>query len=318
MKDLANDQRKNSQNQWDVIVVGGGPAGCSAAMVLARSKRKVLLIDGGKQRNIRSHGLRNFLTRDGIKPPDFLKLAYADLQKYDVTYEEGEIIDSSRNEKGFVLKDDEGREFHARKVLLATGVTDIIPEVEGMEALWGQSVFHCPFCDGFECCEYKIGLYAHLHNGYAMAIALRHISNHVTLYTDGRRYLRKAQREELLKRGIEIVTKKLQRLVHHDLKLEEVELEDGALVPCDFMFVHHHYQVNGTLLNQLTCRLSKAGAAITNRRQETSVPGVYVAGDASHDVHFAVVAAAEGVKAAVSIHNALLHEDNRVALEAAD
>lgn len=315
MQSLDNDKRKNKSNFWDVVIIGGGPAGCSAAMVLARSRRRVLLIDGGSQRNLKSHGLRNYLTRDGILPPDFLKHAYADLARYDVTYHQQQVVKAAVHDGGFVVTDAENNKYYCRKILLATGVTDKIPDVPGMAELWGSAVFHCPFCDGYECCDTKVGLYAQLHNGYGMALALRHLSNHVTLYTDGAYYLKRKQREELLKRGIAIVTQKIGGLVHHDHKLQAVELISGQTHECQSIFVHHDIHINDTLLKQLNCRTSKKGAAITNRKQETSIPGVYVAGDASYDVHFVSVAAAEGVKAAVTIHNALLHEDNKEALE---
>lgn len=316
MNSVSGYTKVRGTNHWDVAIVGGGPAGCSAAMVLARSRRTVLLLDGGNQRNISSHGLRNFLTRDGILPPDFLKLAYEDLARYPITLQHTEVSSVQKTAFGFELTDQFGEKYSCRKLLLATGVTDEIPDVPGMRELWGCSVFHCPFCDGYECAGYPVGLFASKHNGYGMALALRHLTSDIILFTDGSQYLRQAQRQELKQRNVRVVTKRIQQLIYTGNKLECIRLITGEDIPCSYLFVHHNFHVNSLLLEQLSCKTSKKGAAITNRRQETSIPGVYVAGDASYDVHFVVVAASEGVKAAVAIHNGLLQEDNRAALAA--
>jgi thioredoxin reductase len=306
-------------NIWDVIIIGGGPAGSSAAMVLARSRRNVLIIDEGKQRNLKSHGLHNFLTRDGILPPDFLNLAHTELKHYKVRIKKTRVVDAERSDNDhFLLRDEKGQEYRSRKLLLATGVVDIIPDIPGMKELWGCSVFHCPFCDGFECKERRIGLYARIHNGYGMALALRHLSGNVTLYTDGIHYLRSGQRKQLQNRNIEIVTKKIARLIPENNNLSAIELADGTLHPCDSLFVHHAIHINQELSLKLGCATTRKGATITNRRQLSSVNGVYVAGDAAIDMHFVVVAAAEGVKAGVAIHDDLLREDNHEALKESD
>ncbi len=295
---------------WDVIIVGGGPAGCSAAIVLARSNRKVLLMDEGNQRNLRSHGIRNYLTRDGITPAEYLSAAHAELEKYHVSIEKSRAVSVRQLlEKGFEIKDNKDNTYLCRRLLLATGVTDEIPEVPGMRDLWGHSVFHCPFCDGWECRDGTVGLYAAKKNGYGMALALKHLCNHVMLFTDGARYLTPKQRKVLELQKIDVVSKKVQKLEHEDNRLTRVILKDAEAVPCNSMFVLHDHKVNDDLLAQLNCKRSKKGAAIINRQQRTNVPGVYVAGDAAFDMHLVIMAAAEGAKAAVGIHNDLLKTD---------
>lgn len=295
----------------DVVIIGAGPAGLSAAMVLARSKRDVLLLDEGKQRNLKSHGLHNFITRDGILPPDFLQLAREQLSSYDVACHKAEITEVKKVRNGFVTIDKKGNNYQSRFLLLATGVCDHIPDIPGMKELWGKCIFHCPFCDGYECRDSHVGLYAKRYNGYGMALALKHLSNQVTLFTDGAFYLRNWQRENLAKKGINIITRKIIRLEHDD-SLKGIVLNNGSTVPCNSLFTHHGFQVNRTLLDQLGCMVTKKGAAITNRHQQTSVPGVYVAGDASYDMHFVIVASAEGVKAGVTIHEQLLKKENEL------
>ena len=142
---------------WDVVIIGGGPAGCSAAMVLARSRRSVLIIDEGKQRNLRSHGLHNFITRDGILPPDFLSIAYNELGNYPVSFVRIKALRAVAGNNTFSITDANNNIYRSKKILFATGVCDNIPDIPGMKELWGTAIFHCPFCDGFECKENHIG-----------------------------------------------------------------------------------------------------------------------------------------------------------------
>ncbi len=296
---------------WDVIIIGAGPAGCNAALVLARVRRKVLIIDNGKPRNMRSQGMHNFLSRDGMLPLEFLKLVHAEMEKYSIQHICGEAVTAKRLEHhGFSITDSNGDKHLCRRLLLATGVTDEIPDIPGMADLWGHGVYHCPFCDGFELCDKNIGLYAKRYNGFGMALALRELSAGITLFTDGRGYLSASQQEMLTARGIKICRTKIRELKCSDDHLTCVELVTGEAVPCDAVFVHHGHRANNSLLSQLGARITSKGAAITNRKQACSIPGLYVAGDAAIDMHFVVVAAAEGAKAAVSIHDDLLHADN--------
>ncbi|RYD57957.1 MAG: NAD(P)/FAD-dependent oxidoreductase [Sphingobacteriales bacterium] len=297
---------------WDVVIVGGGPAGCSAAIVLARSNRRVIIIDEGHQRNIRSHGMRNYLTRDGIIPPEYLNHAHKELEGYGIELVNSRVTQAQKlADKGFKLTDKDNNTYLCRRVLLATGVSDNVPDIPGFYEGWGTSVFHCPFCDGWECKDKTIGLYANKINGYGMTLLLRQLSCNIILFTDGAKYLRPKQKVHLESCKIDVVSKKLERLVYDDSNhMTHVALQNGEQIPCDVMFVNHGHKVNDELLKQLGCNCTKKGAALTNRKQQTSISGVYVAGDASYDMHFVIVAAAEGTKAAVAIHNDLLTTDN--------
>jgi thioredoxin reductase len=300
-------------NLYDVVIIGGGPAGCSAAVVLARSGRSTLILDEGKQRNLSSRGMHNYLTRDGIAPAEYLKIAHEELKHYQVGLIKTTATDIAKLEdKGFKITDQDNNIYLCRRVLLATGVTDNIPNIPGMKELWGCSVHHCHYCDGYECADNIIGVYSKNYNGYGMAMALRHISNRVILFTDGSRYLKPKQRLHLEGLKIEVVSKRITQLVYTDKTLTHVELQNGEQIECQSLFVNHGHRVNSTLLEKLNCNCTKKGAAVTNRKQETNIKGLYVAGDASYDMHFVVVAAAEGVKAAVAIHNDLLHTANEI------
>lgn len=302
-------------NSWDAIIVGGGPAGCNAAMVLARCHRKVLLVDEGHQRNILSHGMHNYLTRDDMLPKDFLGITHEELDKYGVVRLKARA-DCARilpNNHFEVDVAGNGTQ-QCRRLLLSTGVTDNIPDVPGMKELWGCSVFHCPFCDGWECTGKHIGLYAQKFNGFGMALALMPFAKKVTLFTDGRHYLRRAQREELNQHGVEVITRRLEKLVADKQKLTGVALQTKEIIPCEAMFVHHGYTTNNELALALGVKCSAKGAALVNRHQQCNIFGLYVAGDAALDAHFVSIAAAHGARAGIAMHESLLKEDNRAAL----
>ena len=140
----------HGQEVYDAIIVGAGPAGLSAALILGRCRRRVLIFDDGKPRNEASHALHGFLTRDGIQPAELLRIAREQLEPYNVAIKRTHVLNVNRMEYGFEVILGDGSHLHARKVLLATGLIDRIPKIEGLEPLYGTSVFHCPFCDGWE------------------------------------------------------------------------------------------------------------------------------------------------------------------------
>jgi thioredoxin reductase len=305
------NKSKTTPTIWDVIIVGAGPAGSSAAMVLARMRRKVLIIDDGEPRNRRSQGMHNYLSRDGALPTEFLSLAHKELTEYGVQHLRAKAVSVRKLEDhGFEICDSNEVRHLTKRILLATGVKDNIPDVPGMAELWGKGVFHCPFCDGYELCEKNIGLYARRYNGFGMALALKQLSSSVTLFTDGRGYLTASQHRQLEGRGVKVVSTHISELSCSSDRLTCITLKNGVQIPCDAVFVHHGHKANNDLLVQLEARMTSKGAAITNRKQQCSIPGVYVAGDAAIDIHFVVVAAAEGAKAAVAIHDDLLHAEN--------
>ncbi len=298
------------QDVWEVIIVGAGPAGCAAAMVLARCRRRVLIFDDGKPRNIKSEGIHNYLTRDGVLPSDFHKICRDELKTYGVEVKQGRVVTAKSNEGQFTVTDTEGNSYTCKRLLIATGVTDIIPDIPGMQELWGRGVYHCPYCDGWALQGKVVGLYAHRYNGYGMALALRQLTDKVILFTDAARYLKVEQRRHLISVDVEIVAEKVKELSCDAGKLTCVQLADGSSIGCNVLFVHNGVRYNNELALQLGGKCSAAGAILTNRQQQCNVKGVYIAGDTSFDMQFVTVAAADGAKAAVAINNSLLQENN--------
>jgi thioredoxin reductase len=293
----------------DVIIVGGGPAGLNAAVVLARCKRSVLVFDEGKPRNQHSRGIHNYITRDGILPMDFLRLAQKEAKKYGVTLLKSEIIEAQKSKDGFVVKDKNANQYAAKKLLIATGVKDILPAIPGIEHFYGRSVFHCPYCDAWEVRNKMLGIYAKNRNGFPLAVSLLTWSSKLTLFTDGRNYLKPLEVEVLKRKKIGIVTTKIRSIEGSNRKIRHLVLKDGKKIPCDGLFFVNGYTQQSNLVEQLGCHPNKKSVIDTNHFEQTNIHGLYVAGDSSKDMHFVVVAAAEGARAAVNINKELQKEE---------
>lgn len=294
---------------YDCIIIGGGPAGLNAAVVLGRCRRKVLVFDTAQYRNKQSHGMHNYLTRDDILPSDFISICQKELEKYSVQLLHKKIISASKNEEGnFVAKDDEGRSYHSKKLLVATGLTDTIPPIPGFKEMYGRSVFHCPYCDGWEVRDKKLGVYARNKEGWELALALKGWSDFVTLYLDGKNKIKPNQEEQLKANKIPVVRLAFERLEGKDGQLQKIVFKNGEKQECDALFFVNGYTQQCNLAEAFGCNINKKGVVVTNRFQQTNIDGLYVAGDASKDMHFVVVAAAEGAKAAVIINKELQHE----------
>jgi len=297
---------------FDTIIVGGGPAGLNAAIVLGRSRRNVLLFDTGRQRNRFSHGIHNYLTRDNILPRDFLKIAYNEIKRYGAVVNRVEIVHAEKLQSGiFFVKDKQGRKFHSKKLLLATGLKDNIPPVDSIMDFYGTSVFHCPYCDGWEVSNKNLGVYAKNKNGFDLAISLLTWSSKVTLYTDGKAYLKPLEKEALHRKKIRIVDEKITKLEGKKGRLENILLSTNKKQKCEAMFFSNGYHQQCDIAQTLGCEMNKKGVVVTNRLQQANIPGLYVAGDVARDMHFVVVAAAEGAKAGVSINKELQKEEFR-------
>ncbi len=293
----------------DCIIIGGGPAGLNAAVVLGRCRRKVLVFDTGEYRNKYSHGMHNYLTRDDILPKDFIELCQKELQKYSVQVLHKRIVNATKIEgEIFSVKDSEGRLYYSKKLLVATGLSDTLPDVPGIREMYGKSVFHCPYCDGWEVRDKKIGVYAKNKEGWELALALKGWSAHVTLYTDGKHKVKPQQQVYLDANEIPVITNPIDRLEGKDGMLEKIVFKTGHESECDALFFVNGYTQQCNLAEAFGCEMSKKGVVITNRFQQTNISGLYVAGDASRDMHFVVVAAAEGAKAGVIINKELQKE----------
>jgi thioredoxin reductase len=298
------------RNIYDCIVVGAGPGGLSAALMLGRCRRSVLVCDAGEPRNVRSTGLHNYLTRDGIRPTEFLRLAQEEVERYpSVELRRVEVLDATRSPEGFRIVCADGTQVAARKLLLATGVVDELPDIEGLSALYGTSVHHCPYCDAWEWRDQSIGIYGRGEEGLSLALGLSVWSDDLVLCTDGPSGLSDSELSQLSREGIGLREERIVRLEGRQGKLERVVFAESEPLPRRALFVCVGQHQGSGLAGKLGCRFTSKGAVATGTCEATDVPGLYVAGDSSKEAQFVVVAAAEGAEAGMAINKALLKED---------
>ena len=289
---------------YDVVIVGGGPAGLSAALVLGRCRRRVLLCDAGSPRNARAQELHGFLTRDGIPPLSLLRAGRDELKPYGIEMRDVHVSAVTIIPDGFDVRlSDDAVE--ARTVLVAGGVTDRLPEISGLDDCYGISVHHCPYCDGWEEREKAIAVIGNGASGTGLSLALKTWSDKVALCTNGRARLKPAHRARLSAQRIDVHEGSITAVEHERGRVRCLALPGGDRVFCDAVFLSSRQRPQCDLPQELGCTVTKQGLVRTDHLGQTRVPGLYVAGDASRDVQFAIVAAAEGAKAAVAINKAL-------------
>jgi thioredoxin reductase len=295
----------------DVIIVGAGPAGLSAALVLGRACRTVLLFDQDLGRNRFTRKLHGFITREGTPPLEFRRMAREDLKHFDnVRHEVMQIVRAARiNDGGFDVFTADGRSFTSRRLLLATGVMDNIPDSPGIRDLYGQSVFHCPYCDGYELRGTPLAVYGRGKRGYGLSLELTGWSRDILLCSDGESGLTAEEEAKLLANGTTLNEKPVACLEGKDGILERVVFTDGTSVPRRALFFTQGQTQCSDLARTLGCDFNEKGTVSTGKYEVTNIPGLYVAGDASRDVQWVVVAAAEGAEAAYAINQELIKEE---------
>jgi thioredoxin reductase len=301
-----------AETNWDVIIVGGGPAGLSAALTLGRCRRRVLLCDAGQPRNRFSDHLHAYLTRDGTAPAELLELGRHELRTYpSVTLRQVQVIDAACDGGEFAITLESGDIEKARKLLLATGVVDHLPVIDGIEPLYGKSVHHCPYCDGWEWRDQALAVYGRGDGkGAGLALMLLQWSRDVVLLTDGPAQLSTEERTRLDANGVRVFEAPIARLEGEAGKLQRIVFSGAETIERAAMFFNTGQHQRSPLASRLGCDFTDNGGIVAEEHQvETSVAGLYAAGDATRDVQLVVVAAAEGVKAAFAINKALLAED---------
>jgi thioredoxin reductase len=293
---------------FDVLVVGGGPAGLSAALMLGRCRRSVLLCDLGEPRNRCSHGVHGFLTRDGIRPDALTALGRAEVASYGVTIRQIGVVDAVWCDNQFRVTFSDGADERCRFLLIATGVVDDLPALSGLRECYGQSVFHCPYCDGWEQRDRRLAVLGVGKDASGMALALTTWSRDVALCTNGGR-IDPPARGRLERNGVAVRSEPIERIEHADGLMRTILFARGEPLDRDALFFTSGQHPQSDLAVRLGCTLNRRGTVKTGTLSNTNVPNVFVAGDASRDAQFVVVAAAEGVKAAVAINQALQQQE---------
>ena len=300
-----------SDSFYDVIIVGAGPAGLSAALILGRCRRTVLICDSGKPRNAASRALHGYLTRDGVDPRDFRSIGRKELARYETVHlKDIAVADARCHEDGrFTVTLADGSIVRSRKLLVATGVCDNLPEIDGIQELYGRSVFHCPYCDGWELRDQPIAIYGKDQRGVGLSLELTAWSRDLVLCTDGPGGIADEDRVLLARNGIRIREERVIALEGRDGILERIVFATGEPLGRRAMFFTSGQFQRSELAMRLGCEVNDKGTVRTGKYESTHLPGLYVAGDASRAVQWVVVAAAEGAEAAFAINTDLIKEE---------
>ncbi len=290
----------------DVVVVGGGAAGLSAALVLGRARRRVAVVDAGAPRNAPAAHMQGFLSRDGMPPADLLTTGRTEAHGYGVELIEDRV---ARIDAGFTVRLASGRVLHARRILLATGARDELPHIPGVRERWGRDLLHCPYCHGWEVRDQPVGVLGTRPDAVGHALLVRQWSADVVLFAhtidpSG------DELQQLAARGVRVVSGRVARLVTDADRLIGVELEDGRTIPRSAVFIRStNVPHEDGLLAGLGCEVDEAGFPIVDASGRTSTEGVWAAGNVVDPRLQVITSAGAGSVAAIAINADLVRDD---------
>lgn len=294
---------------YDALIVGGGPAGLSAALILGRCRRKVLIIDEGKWRNAVSTRLSGYLSRDGEDPGKFRQTAREQLQAYDVEFRSGRIETVNLTETGFSARDGAGEAIEARGIILATGLIDVLPPIEGLADYYGKGVWHCPYCDGWEHRDRPLAVHGKAKGAMALARELLLWSRDIVLCTNGPLDLSPHHRARLTTQGIRIEERPIAAVEGDGKTMSALRFADGERLERDALFLSCTQEQTSSLALDLGCKLDEKGFVRTRSRGRTHIPRLYVSGNEAGGVLLVIAAAAHGAAAAMALNTDLMKLD---------
>jgi thioredoxin reductase len=309
------------RDDYDVVVIGGGAAGLSGALMLARARRSVAVIDAGSPRNAPASGVHGLLGRDGMSPAELLERGRAEVRGYGGHVVSGEVDTAVRRDDWFTVVLADGRTVRARRLLVTSGLVDELPEVPGLRARWGRDVLHCPYCHGWEVRDRAIGVLAGGPMPVHRALLFRQWSDDVTLIAPAAAAPTGDEAEQLDALGIRVVTGEVASLEIVDDRLVGVRLRDGRLVALDALAVGPRMTARAGFLAALGLRPAEHPAGVgehipADPTGRTDVPGVWVAGNVTDLLAQVGTAAAAGANAAAQINADLVAERTRRAVAA--
>lgn len=295
----------------DCAILGGGPAGLNAALVLGRAKRSVMLFDDNRARNAVTQEAHGFLTRDGIKPHEFRSLAHQEISRYpSVSIQPVQVTALHRTEDTFAIITEHGEQFSAKTILLATGLKEIWPTIDGLREYYGKSLFSCPYCDGWERRDQPLVIISEQPHTFHFAKVVWNWSHDLLVCTNGHQVLTEEEQERLCQKGIEVIEDRIATLVGKQGQLERIVFANQEERACRGGFVASRLLQASPFAEELGCQMNAAGGIITDSLGRTTVPGVYAAGDALLAApQQLIIAAASGSLTAAGVNTDLTERE---------
>ncbi|MGY5343226.1 NAD(P)/FAD-dependent oxidoreductase [Paenibacillus glucanolyticus] len=298
-----------SEPMYDAVIIGGGPAGLSAALVLGRARKQVVVIDEGRPRNKVTRETHGFLTRDGISPSEFRRIAKEQISVYpSVRFVEDTAAAVTGVDGDFQITTGQGTIYHSKKLLFAVGKKDSPLDINGLADVYGKSAFVCPYCDGWELRDQPLVVISNGAGAFHFAKLIAGWSERYTICTNGPDEWTEEQREELKQHNIPVFNAPIESIESSGGMVEQVVLEDGTRIPCTGIFFAPKLVSGSDLPASIGCEFNEAGSIVADAYGKTSVPGVYSAGDAATEMYQAIAAASSGSIAAAGLNGELLAE----------
>lgn len=276
---------------FDVIIIGGSYSGLSAAMALGRSLRKVLIIDSGKPCNIQTPHSHNFLTQDGKTPKEISEIAKQQVLNYEtVKFQQGSVVDILKESLGFTVITNFEEIFKAKKLIFATGLKDIFPEIEGFSECWGISILHCPYCHGYEVKNVATGIILNGEFAYDFTKMISNWTKKLTIFTNGKATFSEEQFDKLQENNIQINQKEISKIIHSEGKISAIEFQDNSFANVEAVYAKPNFEHHCKLPEKLGCEINEQGLLKVDNFQKTTISGIYACGDnsAMRSVAFAV------------------------------
>ncbi|MCE7066145.1 NAD(P)/FAD-dependent oxidoreductase [Dyadobacter sp. CY326] len=297
------------KSDFEVIIIGGSYAGLSAAMSLGRSLRETLVIDSGKPCNAQTPNSHNFLTQDGQTPTQIAQIGKEQVKRYSsIHFYEGSATDGRKVNEGFEISTESGDTFKAKKLIFATGLKDIMPDIPGYAECWGISVIHCPYCHGYEVKHEKTGILGNGEAGFEYAKLISNWTKDLTVFTNGPSQFTPEQSAKLSKHNIHIVEKAISSLVHKAGRLSKIIFNDHTEEAITAIYSRPVFEQHSHIPEQLGCAFTETGLLKLENFQQTTVPGIFAAGDNSNQARSVAMSVSSGSMAGALVNGELIRE----------
>ena len=307
---FAQNNHNMDKKEFEVIIIGGSYAGLSAAMALGRSLRRILVIDAGKPCNRQTPHSHNFLTQDGSTPKEISEIAKSQVAKYDsIEFYDGLAVSGKRNNIGFEVTTSKGDVFTAKKLVLATGVKDLMPDIKGFSECWGISVVHCPYCHGYEIRNKKTAIIATGERAFHLASLVNNLTQEITIITSGSKDFEVKQLEKLKQHDIKIIEKEISAIEHHNGQMEKIVFKDGSTEYFESAYASIPFEQNSNIPQELGCKITENGHIEVNFMQKTSEDGIFACGDNSTMMRSVSMAVSSGTITGAMVNHELSQEN---------
>ncbi|WP_374465460.1 NAD(P)/FAD-dependent oxidoreductase [Chryseobacterium sp.] len=295
---------------FDVIIIGGSYSGLSAGMSLGRSLRDVLIIDNGKPCNRQTPHSHNFITHDGKTPSEISQLAKKDVEKYNtVSFYNGTAVKIQKTNEGFKIETSSGEKFNSKKLIIASGVKDVMPDIPGFAECWGISVIHCPYCHGYEVKNEVTGILSNGDMAYEFSKLIFNLTKSLTLFTNGKASLTDEQIKKLAQNKINLNEDEIEKIEHDNGSIQKIIFKNGKEVSLKALYAKIPFEQNINVSADLGCELTEQGFIKVDMMQKTNVPGVFACGDNVTMMRSVANAIAQGNFAGAVVNKELSDEE---------